>query len=108
MSELPLAPCQLNSKCNADRCDDTDHQHPDDWFEDPGSGKDTPEGRRRRKAIQACWWDCPMQRRLLCLDKGLESPNLSHGVWGGYTEAQRQEIHAGIEKRRTARARAAS
>lgn len=111
-------PCSANNKCNGwvrtggydynedgfavprvERC--TEHRHhADDWFEDPGSGRDTPEGRNRRRAIDACWIDCPMKMRLLCLDEGMKDENLRHGIWGGYTEAQRQTIAEGIAARR--------
>lgn len=74
--------------------------HPDHWFIDPGAGKDTEEGRLRRRAIQACWADCPMKARLLCLDRGLqEGPSLQYGVYGGRTEKQRQEIVKAIKDR---------
>lgn len=67
--------------------------HPDHWFIDPGSGRETEDGRLRRRAIQSCWADCPMKARLLCLDRGLqEGPTLQYGVYGGYTEKQRQAI----------------
>jgi hypothetical protein len=74
--------------------------HPDHWFIDPGSGRETEDGRLRRRAIQACWADCPMKARLLCLDRGLQDgPTLSYGVYGGRTEKQRQEIVAAIKER---------
>lgn len=67
--------------------------HPDHWFLDPGAGKDTEEGRLRRRALQACWADCPMKARLLCLDRGLEEgPTLQYGIYGGRTEKDRQHI----------------
>lgn len=76
-------------------------QHPDDWFIDPGSGMQTEDGRRRRRAMQACWADCPMKARLLCLDQGMqEGPTLQYGVYGGYTERQRQTIIEDIKKRK--------
>lgn len=77
--------------------------HADDWFEDPGSGQQTPAGRRRRRALQACWTDCPMKMRLACLNEGMKDENLAHGIWGGYTEKQRQEIDAEIKRRKLAR-----
>jgi hypothetical protein len=76
--------------------------HPDHWFIDPGSGHDTEDGRLRRRAIQACWADCPMKARLLCLDRGLQpGPTLQYGIYGGYTEKERQKIAEDIEKRKT-------
>jgi len=70
-------------------------QHPDHWFIDPGSGRETEDGRLRRRAIQACWADCPMKARLLCLDRGLQpGPTLNYGIYGGYTEKQRQAVVA--------------
>jgi len=84
------------------RC--TEHRHhADDWFEDPGSGKDTPEGRARRRARDACFVDCPMKMRLECLNLGMQPENLAHGIWGGYTEKQRQEMHTLIQERRRGR-----
>jgi len=75
-------------------------QHPDDWFIDPGSGRETEDGRRRRRARQACWSDCPMKARLLCLDRGMqEGPTMNYGIYGGYTEKQRQDIFEQIRKR---------
>ena len=74
--------------------------HPDHWFIDPGSGRETEDGRLRRRAIQACWADCPMKARLLCLDRGLQKgPALQYGVYGGYTEKQRQAIVDEINER---------
>lgn len=74
--------------------------HPDHWFIDPGSGRETEDGRLRRRAIQACWADCPMRARLLCLDRGLqEGPTLQYGVYGGYTEKQRQAVVEEIKER---------
>ena len=82
--------------------------HPDDWFIDPGSGRDTVDGKRRRRAIQACWADCPMRARLKCLDEGMQgpenSPTLSYGVYGGYTEKQRQAVFVEIQSRNARRA----
>lgn len=73
--------------------------HADDWFQDPGSGKNTESGRARRRAIDACHIDCPMKMRLACLHEGLKTPNLQYGIFGGYTEAQRQEIAEQIAAR---------
>jgi hypothetical protein len=74
--------------------------HPDHWFIDPGSGRETEDGRLRRRAIQACWADCPMKARLLCLDRGLqEGPTLQYGIYGGYTEKQRQAVVEEINNR---------
>jgi hypothetical protein len=68
-------------------------QHPDDWFIDPGSGRETEDGRRRRRAKQACWADCPMKARLLCLDRGLqEGHTLNYGIYGGREEKWRQAV----------------
>ena len=76
-------------------------QHPDDWFIDPGAGRETVDGKRRRRALQACWADCPMKARLACLGEGMQgpasSPTLNYGIYGGYTEAQRQAIFAELE-----------
>lgn len=75
--------------------------HPDHWFIDPGSGRETEDGRLRRRALEACWADCPMKARLLCLDRGLQKgPALQYGIYGGYTEKQRQAVAAEIEERR--------
>lgn len=71
----------------------------DDWFVDPGVAKGSPEGRTRRKAIQACYYDCPMAARLLCLDEGLKPENISWGIWGGYTESERRSIVMQIAER---------
>lgn len=76
-------------------------QHPDDWFIDPGSGRETEDGRRRRRALQACWADCPMKARLLCLDRGLqEGATLQYGIYGGYTEKQRNAVVEEIKERK--------
>lgn len=100
-----VTPCSEHADCENHKPGDdircTEHRHhPDDWFEDPGSGRDTEPGKARRRAIDACWVDCPMKMRLLCLDEGMKSQNLQHGIWGGYTEAQRREIADEIERRR--------
>jgi hypothetical protein len=77
--------------------------HPDHWYIDPGSGRETEDGRLRRRALQACWTDCPMRVRPLCLDLGLEQgPTLQYGIFGGYTEKQRQQIVAERDERRAA------
>lgn len=84
----------LQRKCTQHR------HHADDWFEDPGSGRETLAGRARRRARDACFVDCPMKMRLACLNLGMQPENLFHGIWGGYTEAQRQEVADGIAARR--------
>lgn len=79
--------------------------HPDHWFLDPGSGIQTEEGRLRRRAREACWADCPMRARLLCLDTGLqEGHTLNFGIYGGRTEKERQAIVAEIKERAEQRA----
>lgn len=78
--------------------------HPDHWFIDPGSGRETDDGRLRRRAIQACWADCPMKARLLCLDRGLQGgATLYYGIYGGYTEKQRQAVVSDIKQREKSR-----
>ena len=75
--------------------------HPDHWFIDPGSGMLTDEGRLRRRALQACWADCPMKARLLCLDQGMQDgPSLYYGIYGGYTEKQRKAVFDEIQERK--------
>ncbi len=54
---------------------------------------------RRRDAIRACHLDCPMAARLLCLDEGLKPENVSHGIWGGYTEIDRRAVTRRISMR---------
>lgn len=76
-----------------------DPEHRDDWFEDPGTAKGSPEARKRRKALQKCYFDCPMKARLLCLDEGLKPENLDNGIWGGYTEADRRDIVEVLKER---------
>lgn len=79
--------------------------HPDHWFIDPGSGQQTEPGRLRRRALQACWADCPMKARLLCLDRGMqEGPTLQYGIYGGYTEKQRQKVVEDRKKKEEERA----
>jgi hypothetical protein len=69
--------------------------HKEDWYREPGSGKKTPDGRRRRRALERCWNECPVKARLACLEIGLAQGEASqHGIWGGYTEDQRQQILA--------------
>jgi hypothetical protein len=55
---------------------------------------------RRRHAIEACFADCPMKARLLCLDEGLKPINLEHGVWGGYDAPERRDIDTAIRNRK--------
>lgn len=64
----------------------------DDWFIDHGVAKSSEKGKARRRAIQSCYYDCPMQARLLCLDEGLKPENVPWGIWGGYTESERKLI----------------
>lgn len=71
----------------------------DDWFIDPGVAKGSPDGRARRRAIQKCYFDCPMKARLLCLDEGLKPENIPWGIWGGYTESERRDIVMQIHER---------
>jgi hypothetical protein len=74
--------------------------HPDHWFIDPQSSIYTEDGRVRRRAREACWADCPMKARLLCLDLGLqEGHTLNYGIYGGRTEKERQSIVAEIKER---------
>lgn len=61
---------------------------------------------RRRKAAEACYYDCPMAARLLCLDEGLKPINLEHGIWGGYPESKRREIADAIAARKKPMSRA--
>lgn len=71
----------------------------DDWFIDHGVAKLSAEGRARQDAIRKCYFDCPMKARLLCLDEGLKPENIPHGIWGGYTEAERRAIVSQIRER---------
>lgn len=59
---------------------------------------------RRRDAIRACHLDCPMAARLLCLDEGLKPENVSHGIWGGYTEIDRRAVTRRISMREQGKA----
>lgn len=54
---------------------------------------------RRRRAIQSCYFDCPMRARLLCLDDGLKPGNQEHGIMGGYPESERRDIVKAIKAR---------
>lgn len=109
-------PCEAAEACPEDHLNQPWHDHPlhpddpelepgighdefvphkEDWYRDPGSGKRTPDGRRRRRAIERCWNDCPLKARLACLEIGLSlGPANQYGIWGGYTEDQRQQILA--------------
>lgn len=60
--------------------------HPDDWFEDPGVGYGRPEYWRSQRAKAKCF-GCPV--RFECLQMGM---SFEHGVWGGYTADQREQI----------------
>lgn len=48
--------------------------------------------RRRRAAISACTFDCPMVARRMCLAEGLEADGARHGIRGGYTSRERRII----------------
>jgi hypothetical protein len=61
--------------------------HPDDWFEVPEAGYNTPPFWRTQRAMARCHFECP--KRLECLFLGLEE---DHGVWGGYSANQRDII----------------
>jgi hypothetical protein len=58
---------------------------------------------KRKNAIRACHLDCPRVARLLCLDEGLKPENVSHGVWGGYTEIDRRAVTRKISARQSGR-----
>lgn len=113
-------PCSLAAKCSDDLIGTEAHDNPvdppedvvpgighsefvphaEDWYRDPGSGKLTPDGRRRRRAKQACWSDCPSRMRLLCLDAALQQgPGEQFGIWGGYDEGERDLILLEIARR---------
>lgn len=62
---------------------------------------------RRDAARQACYYDCPMRARLLCLDEGLKPQNSAHGIMGGYTSNQRRAVVAALEERKVERRRLA-
>lgn len=67
--------------------------HKEDWYRDENAGRRTPDGRRRRRALERCWNECPIKLRLGCLEIGLaQGPANQFGIWGGYTEAQRRQI----------------
>lgn len=67
--------------------------HKEDWFRELNAGKRTPDGRRRRRALERCWNDCPVKTRLACLEAGLDAgAGNQYGIWGGYTEQQREQI----------------
>lgn len=67
--------------------------HPDDWFEVPEAGYATAPYWRTQRALARCHFDCP--KRLECLFLGLDE---EHGVWGGYTAAQRGIIKTERER----------
>lgn len=54
---------------------------------------------RRKAARLACYYDCPMATRLLCLDEGLRPENVQYGIWGGYTESQRRAVRRAAAER---------
>jgi hypothetical protein len=96
-------PCSVAQPCSEDHLGDPHHDeledhnefvpHVEDWFRDPGAGRRTPDGRRRRRALERCWNECPSRVRLGCLEAGLDMGLESqHGIWGGHTEAQRTQI----------------
>jgi len=67
-----------------------DHEtHPDDWYEDPGSGYGTAPYWRTQRAKARCLNDCPI--RLQCLNIAMDTGQV-HGIWGGYTSDQRAKI----------------
>ena len=52
---------------------------------------------RRRKARDACHFECPV--RLRCLALGMQEENIDYGTWGGYYAEERQQIQALIKER---------
>ena len=69
--------------------------HKEDWYRDENAGRRTPDGRRRRRALERCWNECSLKTRLACLEIGLaQGPIYQFGIWGGYTEDQRRQILA--------------
>jgi hypothetical protein len=107
-------PCSTAATCSEDKLNTPEHDNPaifvllepglghsefvphkEDWFRDATAGKRTPDGRRRRRALERCWNDCPVRARLGCLEAGLAAgPGNQWGIWGGYTEEQREQIIA--------------
>lgn len=76
-----------------------DHEtHPDDWFELPEVGYGTPAYWRSQRARARCFNDCPI--RIACLLAGMEPDNLDHGIWGGYTAAQRAQVQTAWAQRK--------
>ncbi len=99
-------PCSKAATCSEDKLNTPEHDnqpghsefdaHKEDWYRDPlTSAKRTPDGRRRRRALERCWNECPVKVRLACLEAGIDQgEDNQHGIWGGYTEAQRRQIIA--------------
>jgi hypothetical protein len=84
-----------------------DHEtHPDDWFQDPGAGYGTEPFWRSQRARARCFNDCPIRRQ--CLEIGLQPEHIDHGVWGGYTAAQRKQVLPLWEVARAGQARKAA
>ncbi len=116
-------PCNQAEACSEDKLNDPTHDHEpvvpegadpetyvlgighsefvphkEDWYRDEQSGRRTPDGRRRRRALERCWNECPVKVRLACLEAGLDQGPLNQfGIWGGYTEDQRRQIIAARE-----------
>ena len=61
--------------------------HPDDWFEVPEAGYNTPPFWRTQRAKARCYFGCPARFR--CLELGM---NEAYGVWGGHTADEREMI----------------
>lgn len=69
----------------------TNHADPDMWFPEYGSGPVTPKRTQRlaekvNEAIRLCK-TCPVREK--CLDMGMQSEDLTFGIWGGKLAGQR-------------------
>lgn len=69
----------------------TNHADPDMWFPEYGSGPVTPKRTQRladkvNEAIRLCN-TCPSKDK--CLEMGMQSEDLTFGIWGGKLAGQR-------------------
>lgn len=96
-----LFPCQIGNRCarGGEGCEDH-NLHPDDWFLDPDDPRreEPATDAERLRYIDAQWAceTCPFQKG--CEARGMLPENRRHGIWGGRTVRQRDELAAELKQ----------
>lgn len=100
MTNAPTLPCQTLCPRGGQDCYLHD-LHADDWFLDPDDPKrERPATRSERSRYVAAQWacqSCPFRQG--CEARGLLPENRRHGIWGGLTPDERDQLAAGLADR---------